>query len=158
MTNRPYIAYSLASATWIATGTTVEEARALARRSAGTDDLVVVFDVGDDAADITSEMQAHRLQLNLKGRPVVWRGANALAQSAFAQEDQAMTAKTAIEYTYSGPTGSSRLHTQGPFYFHDDGRDPVLQAKERCAKYGDTVESARRVDVSGWKSTQMISR
>jgi len=69
-----------------------------------------------------------------------------------------MTAKTAIEYTYKAASGRSALYIQGPFYFADDGRDPVAQAKERCAQYGDTVESAKRVDVSGWKSTEMVSR
>jgi len=69
-----------------------------------------------------------------------------------------MTTKTAIEYTYRAPTGRSSLYIQGPFYFTDDGRDPGLQAKERCASYGDTVESAKRVDVSAWQSTEMVSR
>ena len=79
-----FIAYSTASATWIARGATIEEARANARATAdGTDDLIVVLDCGADADHITSQMQAHRLRHNLAGRPVVWRGANPLAQRAF---------------------------------------------------------------------------
>lgn len=86
--SRPYIAYSLASATWIATGATIEEARAAARESAGTDEMIVVFDGGDQAAHITSMMQLHRLVDNLKRCPVVWRGAN--AQAAFPQAARAV--------------------------------------------------------------------
>lgn len=76
------IAYSTASATWIARGATIEQARVNAQRvlRGEPDDLIVVIDCGADADHITSEMQAHRLQHNLKGRPVVWRGSNALAQ------------------------------------------------------------------------------
>lgn len=60
--------------------------------------------------------------------------------------------KTAIEYTYRSQTGRSRLYTQGPFYISDDGRDPMVQARERCALYGDHAESAKRIDVSAWSA------
>jgi hypothetical protein len=96
MTNRPYIAYSLASATWLATGASIDEARAKARhvltRHGGSEDhaedFLLIFDAGSDAEHITHELEAHRLQHNLKGRPVVWRGVHAQAAFGGAQGSQ----------------------------------------------------------------------
>ena len=65
--------------------------------------------------------------------------------------------RTAIEYTYRGAGGRSSLFDQGPFYFADDGRDPMVQAQERCDRYGDKAVRAERIDVSSWKSLDLIS-
>lgn len=84
-----FVAYNTASANWIARAETADAARKIAcDMMRDNDEFLVIFDCGASADHIVSEMRSHRLAHNLRGCPVVWRGANDLAQRAFAQEDR----------------------------------------------------------------------
>lgn len=79
-----YIAFSTASATWIAHDSDANRARELAIKAGADEDFLIVFDVGDRGQELTAPMLQHRLTQNLKafGKPV-WRGSNDLAQRWF---------------------------------------------------------------------------